>query len=654
MSRKKSYPFKFWFCAVFVSITALIYTPIMVLEYRQVNQNLSTEISALRKIFINDALQSTLGFAIETSNVSMIQSIIDSVGSIDYIHNIAILDSQNNILAFANNAVYDGIEMSNLKFTSTPIYVRSFVQSEAIENNLLRDSGTHSKENKKLVGYLQISSTSYWAEQQANSNLLDSLLFTMLVLVSSFFFLWAIFRLVNKHIVDSVVLVKRIAEGGRGVRFSQNSKVTEISQFAESLNQVALNLDKAWEEIDAHEELYIAKNNILQIAAHEIRTPINSLKTYLDMVISLNKSGRFDDASITLKKCFSDIALLDKRVTSILALSALEQGVLKQNSQWVNSEALFADLARQFEVKCASKPDLSLICVALNGVDRDILIDIDLTTTIIANAIDNAIKFTDRGSVLISYEFSNDAIIVCIKDSGIGLSQKEIATLMTIPNQLQNDIRRSEDGWGIGISTMHRFTEFLGGTLSIESAVGIGSMVRVSIPAEIRALIIPPELDDLLTQQKFQITDDQFNESGIENSDISVLVIDNDRQHLQQMKMLLSHEFLRRSDVQSTFIEKPIEALEKMEKKAFDLIIIDYHMPNFNGLELLQYIAGNETRCQSAYKVILTADTNIPIATKNEILSFSNEIISKGVTADDIRNLIRQVSLRVVDVSHSY
>ena len=696
MNRKRLLSFKAWLGITIVAISATIYAPILFLVYQESENLFNSEIEDVHAV-ISSSLQNSLSYAIETGNSSLIQTTIDSVIPINFIYSVTVLDEQGSALAFKKNPIYDGLVINELKSNEIAIFSRSTIDSSMIENDLLTDNLEDNPAKnrleynaKKLVGYLHITSTTYLTKKRSYNVVLQSIALSLLLAVISFLIFLAVLRSMNKNIADLIESAKRLAKGERGVMLSEKSNVREISIFASSLNAVAAHLEKAWQEIDSHEEVFELKNSILQIAAHELRTPIASLKTYLDIAMTFEKNNRHSEAATTLKQCFSDIESLDRHVTSILALSALEQGVLRQNNNWINSKKLFEDLNRQFKVKCNSKIELSWNCESMDGNDYELLIDYDLVSIVLSNAIDNAIKYTERGLVDVRYQFKDNQLQVEVRDTGIGLTEDQIDTLMTKPKQLQNDIKRKRDGWGIGIATMHRFTDFLNGSMSIKSAIGFGTRVLIAIPAKGRPIskdntlntryssagsgtdhadnapliydasrpYLPLYEDASNRPEDFVAVQDggEYRISSLTNErpnspkdGINVLLIDNEPQHLEQMKVLLSEEFLRRSDVQSTFCVKPIDAIRELEENHYDLLIIDYHMPEIDGLQLLVFIDEQENLCRESYKVILTADANIPAEIKTKMDLLSDRILSKGLTGSEVRNLIRQVSMKAVN-----
>ena len=283
-------------------------------------------------------------------------------------------------------------------------------------------------------------------------------------------------------------------------------------------------------------------------------------------------------------------------------------------------------------------------------------------SVIISNAIDNAIKYTNKGFVKVSYTVNDDGLLVVVHDSGIGISAADIVWLTKMPNQLHNHIRRKRDGWGIGMATMLKLSDFLGGSVSIDSKVNFGTRVEIRLPVKTASALPtfnqPPQNEiypDWTTETQerplpaYLKTTDPLPKLD-SNAHIRILVIDNDDQHLQQMQALLSPQLIRRNDIEVYTSLNVANAIQLIEETFFDILLIDYHMPELDGLQFLQFIDENETECRDSLKVVLTADASIPRIVEQKMYKLAYRVMSKGITLEQILSLIRTISLKSVKI----
>ena len=403
-----------------------------------------------------------------------------------------------------------------------------------------------------------------------------------------------------------------------------------LNEKNESLNQL----------YNDHKEAFDLKKNILQIAAHELRSPVVSIKSYLDMVVEYLNHKEIPESLSIVKKCLSDTYLIDRQITSILSLASLKNKTFTLNNQWHDIDKLFQEIDDRYSVKCLSKVNLSWICNK-NISSKLVYCDIDLLSVIISNAVDNAIKYTSTRHVKLDYFFEKKLFIILVEDSGVGMSESEVKLLSRVPDQLENNIRRKKDGWGIGISVMQSFTKYLGGKLEIQSSKGFGSKIKFTFPIEYKEKQLAPTL---ISQKEEGCIIVDIKSRPQKNN---ILVVDNDHHHLEQMKIFLSPKLLRRGDICFDLCSSANEAISCLEEKKYDLMFIDYHMPGIDGLQFMKFMDEQNIQ-KDAKKIILTADNNIPKKIINEINSYCCDLVSKGIGSSEIRNIVSKAFLKAV------
>jgi signal transduction histidine kinase/ActR/RegA family two-component response regulator len=617
---------------ILVSVAASIMVYVPVLAFLQVNyiEQADNNLAVIKET--TEALSvEVLASALENGNTELVGSTLQHLRDLTFVHSVNLLDGQGRGIDYQDGSLpeVDGISSKEI-----PIHLS------------VLDGSTGNTIGRLIISYSSNTTDGY------NFFALENLLFSLLIGLVAAFLLFLFFRRLYNNFSHIAESAKNLAEGNKGIRLTEQNKVKELSEFSTSFNLIAKALEARRKESEEQQHVFDMKNNILQVAAHELRTPITSIKTYLDMALDYSQRGKLDRVVATLKKAFSDVDSLDQHVIAILALSALENGSLTRNDRWTKISSFFGDFEKQFSVKCRSKRSGVDWCSFGKGdFDCDMLIDVDLASVIISNAINNAIKYTNIGFVKVTYEVVQKKLVVIVQDTGIGIGEDDLIELMGRPNQLLNHIKRKADGWGIGMATMFKFSDFLGGDIKIESIFTFGTKVTISLPIETKARkgqdsnIRPPLKPDRQSRASYLPSTYVQN---ITEGGLSILIVDNDTAFLSQMEELFSPEFLRRGDVQVTLSPSSSEAIRQVEENEYDLILIDYHMPGEDGLQLLKFVASNEHRAQNAKRFILTADANIPKDIRSEMEALSDGIMSKGLTNNDVLELLRKVSVKMV------
>jgi PAS domain S-box-containing protein len=253
---------------------------------------------------------------------------------------------------------------------------------------------------------------------------------------------------------------------------------TEQRRIAEGIAQLAslaLENTRLVEELDRANTL---KSEFVATMSHELRTPLNVIIGYTDMVLDPTFGTLSDEQGDMMRRVRSSAHTLLDLVTSTLDLSRLETGRIGVELDVIDVAALVDDLVAEtrellvkphVEVVADVAPDLPLIYS-----------DVSKLKVVLKNLLGNAAKFTDRGTITIAAHPKKDGVELTVSDTGIGIAADMLPEVFE-PFQ-QALAARDRGGVGLGLHIVSRLLEILGGTVWIDSRLGEGTTVRVTLP----------------------------------------------------------------------------------------------------------------------------------------------------------------------------
>ena len=346
------------------------------------------------------------------------------------------------------------------------------------------------------------------------------------------------------------------------------------------------NIEKAQEELrdarDAAQAANKTKSTFLANMSHEIRTPMNS-------IIGFAELAQYSDNIAKIKEYIGNILesaeWLLKIINDILDISKIESGKIKLENIPFNFHDVLSNCQTTIKPK-AEKKGISFYCYAEPSINKKLMGDPIRLRQIIINLLSNAVKFTNIGTVkllasLVKTGDNNAVIHFEVKDSGIGMDPSQIERILEPFMQGDDSITRRFGGTGLGLSITKNIIEMMGGVLIIESAPEIGSRFSFDLKFD---------LIDEGTQLDYQ--GNLFSVS--EKPDLSgeVLICEDNSLNQQVMRDHLSRLGLK-TTVAHNGIEGIAFAAERMKdgEKPFDLILMDIHMPEMDGLECASKIS---------------------------------------------------------------
>ena len=322
-----------------------------------------------------------------------------------------------------------------------------------------------------------------------------------------------------------------------------------------------------------------AKSTFLATMSHEIRTPMNAVIGLLELTLKRADQGHLDRPSIEV--AYNSAKDLLELIGDILDIARIESGRLNLCPERVNLRNLANSVIRVFDGLARQKKlTLSLIFKPESRAP-DVLIDPLRFKQIVTNLISNAIKFTKHGQVTLELDLRPTGtpdqieLQLSVKDTGIGISQRDQARLFEPFAQAENSGQLALSGAGLGLVICRSLCEMMGGTLELSSQPNEGTLVRITL----KMPTLPP-CQAVATQEP------AINPAARQ---LNVLVVDDhpaNRLLMCQQLGFLGHRF--------TTEHNGAEGLKTWKEGAFDLVIADCNMPVMNGYDLTRAIREHE------------------------------------------------------------
>ncbi len=343
---------------------------------------------------------------------------------------------------------------------------------------------------------------------------------------------------------------------------------------------------------DAAEHSARAKAEFLANMSHEIRTPMNA-------VINLAYLAQKDQLADKTRNYLSKIETAGKNllgiINDILDVSKIEAGKLTIENQVFDMHEMLDQLAVVVGNRAMSRHVEVMFSVAVD-VPHHVMGDSLRLGQVLTNFLSNAIKFTEHGDVLlvvsvVSATNSNYRLQFEIRDTGIGMSQEQVGNLFQPFRQADGSTSREFGGTGLGLAISKRLVELMGGQVSVESRLGIGSTFRFTVNMELGAPLV----------QNMSARVPDFGQ-------VKILVVDDN-----EAARLVMQDALNQFGFVVIAAASGKEALEKLSENnarggaPFELVLLDWIMPGLDGLQTLQQMRALENLIKVPKVVLVTA-----------------------------------------------
>lgn len=320
----------------------------------------------------------------------------------------------------------------------------------------------------------------------------------------------------------------------------------------------------------------LIKSRFFTSISHEMRTPLNSILGVTEQLKCTPLNDIQKDMTSLLE---SSSSMLLSAVNEILDFSRLDTGKVILSRTPFNYKIILNDIIKTTGILAKQKG----LTLELNIKDQPIIMlmgDEYRLKQIIINLVANAIKFTDQGSVMIdiSYEKLNEndfLLFIQVKDSGIGIAQKDLPFIFNEFSQVVNNKRTDwQKGSGLGLPICKKLVEIHQGKISVSSIVSKGTIFNVELPYSMANEVSR----DREVVQPLLIQTDAFK-------NVRLLIVDD-----AEMNLLLIEIIFKKLNINFDSVTNGDDALKAFEQNNYDMVLTDIEMPGMDGIQLTKKI----------------------------------------------------------------
>ncbi|GEM_PF-2900342 len=359
------------------------------------------------------------------------------------------------------------------------------------------------------------------------------------------------------------------------------------------------------------------KSEFLANMSHEIRTPMNGILGTLQLLLKTTLSDKHQELVVSaLSSSRSLLAILN----DILDLSKLEAGKVAIENAPLSIKSLIDQVIRN-QSRAAKAKSLQLSVEIASEVWLFRQGDSTRIKQVLENIISNAIKFTSDGEVKVTVSEMDDQVIIKVIDTGIGLSNEQIARLFNRFEQADASTTRKYGGTGLGLSISKQLVGLMRGELSVSSQLHHGSSFQVVLPL----MKIPAE----------EVREIEEVHTDLPNlQDYKILVAEDN-----QVNRLVINAMLASTQASIDFAENGLQATQMATSQNYDLVLMDIQMPEMDGVQACQII---KEALPTLPIVALTANV-MEQDVKTYLSSGFTAHIGKPIEIDDLMNLLKRL-----------
>ena len=397
------------------------------------------------------------------------------------------------------------------------------------------------------------------------------------------------------------------------------------------LDQLSL-IYKIAEEKDRADSSAVVKEQFLANMSHEIRTPINAVVGFANL---LQKTTLDTDQQQFVNLIQNSGENLLSVVNDILDISKIEAGMMRITNEPFNMFEVCHSLEMMFKHKVTEK-NLRFNFEFDKKIPEKLIGDSERLNQVLINLLNNAIKFTESGSVKLSVNLlqvneKQASVQFVVKDSGIGISKEKLETIFERFEQADNNTARQYGGTGLGLAIVEKIVKMQQGQVTVDSNIGSGTSFTVILNFDIVHNVLSNE-DKIINRYNNKDVIKDFNK-------FKILVAEDNKTNQTLLKFIL-----QQWNLPYDLAENGQQVLDKLKQDNYDLILMDIQMPIMDG-----YDASKKIRKELNVQVPIIAMTAHVLPTEKQkcIDAGMDDYISKPIDENIFLNMLEKYLSKV-------
>ena len=393
--------------------------------------------------------------------------------------------------------------------------------------------------------------------------------------------------------------------------------------------------DKLEAALKKAEDASLSKTSFLHNMSHDIRTPMNAVLGYAQLMKDELKGKGMPETLEHLEKLQQSGNLLLSIINNVLDMAQIESGRMEIDENYGRIEDIRQNLFEIFGDE-AKKKNL-VLQYTINVEHENILTDTTKVKEIFVNILSNAIKYTSSGgSVKVSIDelpCDEDGYMMVrtrVSDTGIGMSQEYLTNIFEAFTREQNTTKSKIAGTGLGMSIVKKYVDLLGGTINVESELGKGSTFTVTLKHRIA--------DESYYVKKY-IEESETGSEILEGRNI-LLAEDND------LNAEIAEAILENAGLKIEHVEDGIQCvnrIEKMPADTYDMILMDIQMPQMDGYKATQAIRNLPDKDKASIPIVAMTANAFEEDKRDAIAAGMNGHIAKPIQVDKMLSILSEV-----------